>query len=156
MSGKHFTNFHVCVHNGRLIQPDFRKNTVCPADFQACITWGFFRIRRSPETITQCFSLAKVMIHNSSGEFGGNLSLRWKTWCSGRTSKSKLFCEFRRKIVVEEESQAAFASDSSNSTASRISSGSTSYHLATTSEDAFAFKLRARTCEGTPERATVG
>ena len=47
------------------------------------VTCGFFRIRRSPEMITQCFSLAKAMIHNSPGEFGGNLSLRWKTWCSG-------------------------------------------------------------------------
>src|SRR5438477_13040248 len=64
--------------------------------------------------------------------------------------------EFRRKIVVEEESQAAFASDYSNSMASRISSGWTSYHLATSSSDEFARTPRARICAGTPDFATVG
>src|SRR6266487_6115749 len=60
------------------------------------------------------------------------------------------------QVGVEEESHAAFASDSSNSMASRISSGWTSYHLATSSSDEFARTLRARICAGTPDFATVG
>src|SRR5215472_10122081 len=64
--------------------------------------------------------------------------------------------ELDREIVIEKESHAASASDSSNSTASRISSRWTSYHLATSSSDEFARTLRARTCAGTPDFATVG
>src|SRR6266487_1063308 len=60
------------------------------------------------------------------------------------------------QVIIEEEPHAAFASDSSNSMASRISSGWTSYHLATSSSDEFALTLRARIWAGTPDLATVG
>src|SRR4029077_8816241 len=64
--------------------------------------------------------------------------------------------EPNRKIVIEEEPHAAFASDSSNSTASRTSSGWTLYHLATISWEEFAFTLRASVAAGTPDFVTVG
>src|SRR2546423_7259396 len=64
--------------------------------------------------------------------------------------------ELRGEIVVEEESHAAFASDSSNSTASRTSLGWTSYHCATISWEEFAFALRANIAVGTPDFITVG
>lgn len=74
----------------------------------------------------------------------------------GLDQDMKTLRQFRRTIVVEEESHAALASDSSNAIASGISSGWTSYHFATRSREAFSFTLRTRTCEGTPDRATVG
>src|SRR6266550_5277368 len=66
------------------------------------------------------------------------------------------FRELRREIVVEEESHAALASESSNSTASRTSSRWTSYHRATRSTEELALTLRASVIAGTPDLATVG
>lgn len=76
ISGKHLTNFHACTQNGSSIHLSLRKNVVWPAAFHACISWGFLRICRSPEIITQFFSRLKAPIHVSSGVFAAKRSLR--------------------------------------------------------------------------------
>src|SRR6266567_6661110 len=85
ISGKHLVNLFACSQNVRSVHPGLRKNTVCPASFQALTSCGLRLIATSAVTMTESSSLANAFIQTASSTLGRNSSRKWTTRCSGRT-----------------------------------------------------------------------
>ena len=74
ISGKHFVNLFACSQNVRSVHPGLRKNTVCPASFQALTSCGLRLIATSAVMMTRSSSLATAFIQTASSTLGRNSS----------------------------------------------------------------------------------